>query len=198
MHRKHPPRPTIRLLTDDTVTDPFQENSPMPTVQTTAPNLTFTTRGITVPTVEALVAELALHRDARDHADEEMEWDDEVMFYGRPKIRITAVIEDDEDGQLEYVEVPISTFAWDHTVWSLVAAAEVARGFKGRVHVVQDVLTFVPDEEEESEEDEDNTEDGAYLADIGFDVLIADYLTEEARAFIEGDEAGEDEDDGEE
>jgi hypothetical protein len=194
MHRKHPVRPTIRLLTDDTVTNPFQEN-PMPTVQSNSPNLTFTSRGLTVPTVEALVAELALHREARETEDAELEWDAELFFYSRPQVVISTVISaDEEEGEQEYGEIIAATFPWDHTTWSLIEAAEIARSLNGRVHVRQEVVTFLVSEDEEEEVEDDGT---VFVAD-GFQVLIADFVSDEARPFIEGDEDESDEGDDDE
>lgn len=167
----------------------------MPTVQSNSPNLTFTSRGLTVPTVEALVAELSLHREARETQDSELEWDDELFFYSRPHVVISTVIsadDDEEEGDQEYAEIIAATFPWDHTTWSLIEAAEIARSLNGRVHVRQDVSTFLVSEEEDEVED-----DGTVFVADGFQVLVADFVSDEARPFIDADEDADDNDDEE-
>jgi hypothetical protein len=155
----------------------------MPPIRTSSDtSLTFTSRGITVPTVEALVAELAVRRDAREHANEDaFEWDDRVFVYSRPTVVITAHAETEtDDGETFHDELVAKSYPWDHTVWSLLEAAEDARALGGRVYVEQDVTTYVVDKGDEVEED------GTVWVDEGFQVLVADFLPPEARAEIDG------------
>ena len=159
----------------------FVENDTVPTINlSTDKNLTFTWRGLTVPTVEALCAELAARRTAREQANPVEEWDDSFLSYGRPMLVITAMSVDEDEGVGEAVA---KTYPWDHTVWSLLEAAEQARGFDGRVFVQQDVVTHVVDEEEDEVQ-----EDGSVWLDGGFRVLCADFVPKELREALEADE----------
>lgn len=186
MDPKNPKRPSLRLVTaPSTPTSFLVENPAMPNVRTSSStNLTFTSRGLTVPTVEALVAELAVRREARERANpDSFEWDDRVFVYSRPKVVITAhAAMEDDNGEEYHDELVAKSYPWDHTVWSLLEAAEDARALSGRVYVEQDVTTYVVDKGDEVEDD------GTVWLDEGFQVLVADFLPPEARAEIDGDD----------
>jgi hypothetical protein len=159
----------------------FVENDTVPTVNlSTDKNLTFTWRGLTVPTVEALCAELAARRGAHEQANPVEEWDDSFLSYGRPMLVITALSVDEDEGASEEVA---KTYPWDYTVWSLLAAAEQARGFEGRVFVQQDVVTHIVDEEQDEVQ-----EDGSVWLDGGFRVLCADFFPAELRETLDAEE----------
>jgi hypothetical protein len=173
------PPPNVYLLPSSKPI--FVENDTVPTVNLSSDkNLTFTWRGLTVPTVEALCAELAVRRDAREQANPVEEWDDAFLSYGRPMLVITSMSVDEDDGVGEEVA---KTYPWDHTVWSLLEAAEQARGFDGRVFIQQDVVTHVVDEEED-----DVQEDGTVWLDGGFRVLCADFIPAELREALDTEE----------
>jgi hypothetical protein len=148
-------------------------------------NMTFVWRGLTVPTVEALCAELAVRREAVERANPTaFAWDATAFSYSRPKVVITSLSAalNDEDEEVDD-EVVAKSFPWDHTVWSLLEAAEQARAFSGRVYIQQDVVTHFVDE------GDDVDEDGCVPLDDGFRVLCCDFLPDEAREALHGADA---------
>jgi len=174
-------------------------------------NLTFTWRGLTVPTVEALCAELAVRRDAGEKANaDDIPYDPKEFYYARPVIVITGLVEvvDEDSGEVVSVdESVLCKHPWDHTVWSLLEAAETARAHRGAVYVAQDVHTAGFGEEE----DADLEDDGGLYVDDGIEVLVADYVPAPLRAggaaarqyvmeqvALANAEQDEDEDEGEE
>ena len=144
-------------------------------------NLTFTWRGLTVPTVEALCAELAVRRDAGEKANaDDIPYDPKEFYYARPLIVITGLV-DVVDKRGEVVNVDESVLCkhpWDHTVWSLLEAAETARAHRGAVYVSQDVHTAAFG----GEEPEDLEDDGGIYVDDGTEVLVADFVPAPLRA----------------
>jgi hypothetical protein len=190
--------------------DPFVENAPMPTVNlSTDTPMTFTFRGLTVPTVEALCAELFTRRAAGEHTNPQIfAFDPTEMHYGPPRILVTGTVPVDNRGEIVNAEesVIIQT-PWDHTVWSLLEAAEIAKHYEGAVYITQDIR--VPSFGGDEDEVED---DGTTWVDEGFEVMVADhrppYVQDEkltsaqrAAAYLAAhpDAAGdEDDDEGEE
>ena len=211
---------TIRLLTPDhpPTSSPFVENAPMPKVTlSTDTNLTFTWRGLTVPTVEALCAELAVRRAAGEKLNAgDIPFDHKEFYYARPLILVTALVDVvDKHGHVVNVdESVLCKHPWDHTVWSLLEAAETARAHRGAVYVTQDVHTAAFGGEEPDELEED----GGLYVDDGMEVMVADFVPAPLRAggpaareYIreqialanaeedeDEDEGGDDEDEGEE
>ena len=186
--------------------NPFVENDPaMPTVNlSTDTPMTFAFRGITVPTVEALCAELSARRAAGEHANPEVfDYDPTEMHYGRPQVLITGTFPVEHRGRVVNAdEATAASYTWDHTVWSLIEAAEIARGYEGAVYVTQAVHTTTSGAEDAEEVESDET----IWVDEGFEVLVADFrpaymrdetltATQRAAAYIaahpdaEGDEA---------
>jgi len=178
MRPNNPPRrPSLRLVTSsDTPPQPlFMENNPVPTVNlSTDTNLTFTFRGITVPTVDALCAELHARRAAGESLNGT--FDAGTTHYGRPYVMITSHLDENYED-----EVVVQRMPWDHTVWSLLEAAEVAKGFNGAVYVEQSVLLASDDIDEDASE-----EDGCLYLDEGFSVMVADFMPAAARARLDG------------
>lgn len=172
-------RASLRLVVpvDDPAptADPFVENDTMPTINlSTDTPMTFTFRGTTVPTVEALCAELSARRAAGDHANPEaFTVAPAEHHYGRPKVVITGTMAvAGRDGRIVNAdESVVATFTWDHTVWSLIEAAEIARGYEGAVYVGQDVHVATGG----GEDDEEVEEDGTLWVDEGFEVQVADF-----------------------
>lgn len=200
---RHPPpvprapgaRPNLYLLPNpnkplfvenEAAPEPTPGEADMPSITLASDKtMTFTWRGLTVPTVEALCAELAVRRAATERVNPDaFPWDAGAFTYSRPKVVITAwsFTLNDEDEEVDD-EVVAKTFAWDHTVWSLLEAAEQAKAFGGRVYVAQDVVTHFVDD------GDDVDEDGCVVLDDGFRVLCSDFLSDEARAAIHGAEA---------
>jgi hypothetical protein len=170
---QRPPRPYLRLVTE---TQPpsgsplFVENSTMPTLNlSTDTHLTFTFRGLTVPTVEALCAELHARRAAGESLNGT--YDLGTTHYGRPYVVITSHFTDGfEDEEI------VQRFSWDHTVWSLLEAAEAAKTFNGAVYIDQSVLLST------DVEDGMPDEDGCVPLDEGFSVMVADFMPADSRA----------------
>lgn len=208
---------TIRLLTPDhpPTSSPFVENAPMPKVTlSTDTNLTFTWRGLTVPTVEALCAELAVRRAAGEKLNAgDIPFDHKEFYYARPLILVTGLVDvvDKRGNVVNVDESVLCKHPWDHTVWSLLEAAETARAHRGAVYVTQDVHTasFGGEEPDELEED------GGLYVDDGMEVMVADFVPPPlraggpaARAYVEEqialanaeaeEDEDEDEDEGEE
>ena len=154
---------------------PFVENDlVMPTVNlSTDTPLTFTFRGLTVPTVEALCAELATRRAAGEHTNPKIfDFDPTEFHYGAPKIVVTGIVPVfNKDKVVNADESVMLTRPWDHTVWSLLEAAEIARHYEGAVYVSQDVHAPALGGEDADEVEED----GSLWVDEGFEVLAADY-----------------------
>jgi hypothetical protein len=176
---QRPPRPYLRLVTEPqppSGSPLFVENTTMPTVSlSTDTQLTFTFRGLTVPTVEALCAELHAHRIAGEVGNPHIAtFDPENMHYGRPHLVLTAYY---EGVGFEDEEVLV-TYPWDHTVWSLLEAAETARNHRGAVYVEQDVYGPMDGRDEET------IEEGVHL-DEGFRVMVADFLPPALRASLD-------------
>jgi hypothetical protein len=209
---------TIRLLTPDhpPTSSPFVENDPMPKVTlSTDTNLTFTWRGLTVPTVEALCAELAVRRAAGEKLNSgDIPFDHKEFYYARPLVLITGLVDvvDKRGNVINVDESVLCKFPWDHTVWSLLEAAETARAHRGAVYVTQDVHTAAFGGEDADE----LADDGGLYVDDGMEVMVADfvpaplraggpaareYIREQvalANAEAEEDELAEDEDEDEE
>ena len=151
----------------------------MPTVNlSTDTPMTFTFRGITVPTVEALCAELSARRAAGEHANTDtFDFDPTEFHYGQPKIVITGTVPVENRGRIVNADESVmASYAWDHTVWSLIEAAEVARGYEGAVYVSQDVHAPALDVEADEVE-----EDGSLWVDEGFELLACDYRPDYVR-----------------
>ena len=145
----------------------------MPTVNlSTDTPMTFTFRGITVPTVEALCAELSSRRATGEHANPDaFAFDPTEFHYAQPKIVITGTVPVENRGRIVNAEEGVmASYPWDHTVWSLIEAAEVARGYEGAVYVSQDVHAPVLDGDTDEVE-----EDGSMWVDEGFELLACDY-----------------------
>ena len=146
----------------------------MPTVNlSTDTPMTFTFRGITVPTVEALCAELFTRRAAGEHTNPHIfDFDPTEQHYGAPRIVVTGTVPVEHNGRIVNAdESVIIDVAWDHTVWSLLEAAEIAKPYEGAVYVKQDVHAPAVGGEEEEEVEED----GTMWLDEGFEVLVADF-----------------------
>ena len=175
---------TIRLLTPDhpPTSSPFVENAPMPKVTlSTDTNLTFTWRGLTVPTVEALCAELAVRRAAGEKLNAgDIPFDHTEFYYARPLVLVTGLVDViDKHGNVVNVdESVLCKHPWDHTVWSLLEAAETARAHRGAVYVTQDVHTAAFGGEEPDELEDD----GGLYVDDGMEVMIADFVPAPLRA----------------
>jgi hypothetical protein len=146
----------------------------MPTVNlSTDTPMTFTFRGLTVPTVEALCAELFTRRAAGEHTNPKIfTFDPTEMHYGAPRILVTGTVPVENKGKIVNAdESVILQTPWDHTVWSLLEAAEIAKHYEGAVYVTQDVrVPSLGGEDEEEVED-----DGTTWVDEGFEVLVADH-----------------------
>lgn len=186
MPERLPPsrRPYLRLVGPDASPSPtqplFVENSPVPTVNlSTSNDLTFTFRGHTVPTVEALCAELHARRAAGESLNGTH--DPGTTHYGRPYILVTG--EAQLAGSVRDEEV-MFRHPWDHTVWSLLEAAETARSYRGAVFVEQSILLASDDMDDDTPE-----EDGCIPLDTGFTVMVADFLDPQLRAEIDAAEA---------
>ena len=152
----------------------FVENDLMPTVNlSTDTNLTATFRGLTVPTVEALCAELHARRAAGESLNGT--YDAGTTHYGRPYVLITSHLEENYEDEIVVQRLP-----WDHTVWSLLEAAETAKAFNGAVYVEQAVLLASDDIDEDASE-----EDGCLYLDEGFSVMVADFMPAPARARLD-------------
>lgn len=180
----NPNKPLFVL--NETASEPTHGEPDMPSIALSSDKaMTYTWRGLTVPTVEALCAELAVRRAATERTNPDaFPWDETAFSYSRPKVVITMLTAalNDEDEEVDD-EVVAKTFPWDHTVWSLLEAAEQAKAFGGRVYVAQDVVTHFVDE------GDDVDEDGCVVLDDGFRVLCADFLPDDARAAIHGADA---------
>ena len=175
---------TIRLLTPDhpPTSSPLVENATMPKVTlSTDTNLTFTWRGLTVPTVEALCAELAVRRAAGEKLNAgDIPFDHKEFYYARPLVLVTGLVDViDKHGNVVNVdESVLCKHPWDHTVWSLLEAAETARAHRGAVYVTQDVHTAAFGGEEPDELEDD----GGLYVDDGMEVMIADFVPAPLRA----------------
>jgi hypothetical protein len=181
------PNPKKPLFVEnEAAPEPTPGDSNMPTIALASDKqMTHTWRGITVPTVEALCAELAVRREATERTNPDaFPWDPTAFTYSRPKVVITSlgVALDDDDNEVDTEEVA-KAFPWDHTVWSLLEAAEQARALKGRVYVQQEVVTHFVDD------GDDVDDEGCVALDEGFRVLCADFLPDDARAYIHGADA---------
>ena len=180
------PNPNKPIFVENETASEPTGDTPMPHVTLSSDKqMTFVWRGITVPTVEALCAELAVRRTATERVNPDaFPWDATAFSYSRPKVVITAwsMALNDEDEEVDD-EVVAKTFAWDHTVWSLLEAAEQAKAFGGRVSVAQDVVTHFVDDGDEVDEE------GCVLLSDGFRVLCSDSLSDEARVAIHGADA---------
>jgi len=146
----------------------------MPTVNlSTDTNLTATFRGLTVPTVEALCAELHARRAAGESLNGT--YDAGTTHYGRPYVLITSHLEENYEDEIVVQRLP-----WDHTVWSLLEAAETAKAGNGAVYVEQAVLLASDNIDEDASE-----EDGCLYLDEGFSVMVADFMPAPARARLD-------------